>query len=131
MITRTLIAEKDRYKFLPCHCGKWHYMMFETAVYAAARRLCPDYTGGYWDFYDLSNGGWYMSLDSEKPCRVVWELNGFEGTMTPDAFGITSCLYAYNAMFGSRDELFVPAYHALRDYALEHAESELILAAID
>lgn len=131
MIERTLVPEEQRLDFLPKHCGKYHYMMFEMTVYSMARRLCAEYDGGLWQYYELSNKGWYMALDDDRTFRVVWAGNYYEGDMSADAFSITANLYAYNVMFGSQDELFVPAYYALREYAAEHAEAKKILAAID
>ena len=130
MIERNIVHEEQRLDCRPRHCGR-SFMRFEQAVYSMARRLCPEYDGGYWDYYELSNGGWYMGLDSEEKFHVMWEGNYYEGDMSADAFSVTTNLYAYNVMFGSQDELFVPAYHALREYAAEHTEAQEILAAID
>ena len=134
MIERKLVPENRRLSFLPKHCGKPHYMQYEMAVYSMARRLCAEYDGGFWNYYELSNGGWYMGLDDDRTFHVACPGNYYEGDMSADAFGVTACLYAYNAMFGmgrASDEVFSDAYYALRDYAAEHAEREHILAAID
>ena len=131
MIKRKLVPENRRLAFLPKHCGRF-FGLCEMAVYSMAGQLCDDYDGGYWHYYDLSNGGWYMGLDSDATYHVIWPGNFFDGEMSADAFSITANLYAFSAMFDSpeENELFVHAYHALRNYAAEHAERELILAAI-
>ena len=67
----------------------------EPTVFTMAERLSPDYRGGYWLFYGLSNGGFYMAPDSEA-IHVVRSENGFVGPMSSDALGITACLYAYS-----------------------------------
>jgi Antirestriction protein len=33
----------------------------ERTVYDVLNELAPDYCGGYWHFYALSNGGFYMA----------------------------------------------------------------------
>ena len=61
--------------------------------------------------------------------------NGWQGTMSGDAFGICSCLYAYSHVsFSGNEELAdvcTRHYHLLREYMLEHDEVRAILAAID
>ena len=65
-----------------------------------ASRLSEDYGGGYWLFYTLDNGGFYMAPDSDGKFQVI-SPNGWEGFMSADAFGITVCLFAYsNLSFG-------------------------------
>ena len=137
MIERILVPDDKRSQFLPRHCGKRHYKLCEMAVQSMARQLSEDYDDFehdyFWNYYELSNGGWHMGLDSDRTFHVVWPpSNFFEGDMSADAFSITACLYAFSAMCGSREEneIFVPAYRALRRYAAEHAERDLILAAI-
>ena len=60
--------------------------------------------------------------------------NGYEGQLSADAFGITVCLYAYSRLSFSGmliADMCAQQYHLLRAYALEHAEVEGILAAVD
>ncbi len=132
MIKRKLVPENRRLAFLPKHCGR-SFELYEMAVYSMAGQLCDDYDGGYWNYYELQNGGWYMGLDSDATFHVMWPGNFFEGKMSADAFSITANIYAISAMFGSpeENEIFVPVYYALREYAAEHPEREQILAAID
>lgn len=83
--------------------------------------------------YRLENGGFYMAPD-EDTFRVSCP-NGFEGTMSGDAFGIVVCLYAYSELsFSSVPELAeacAEQYHLLREYIFEHSEATAILGAID
>ena len=46
-----------------------------------ASRLSEDYGGGYWEFYTLGNGGFYMAIDSEGQFQVI-SPNGWEGFMS-------------------------------------------------
>lgn len=131
-ITAQLVAESDRMKMLPKYFGRY-MMAAESMVYDFARMLVPTYDGGYWKFYELSNGGFYMAPDIE-PATVCSD-NGSTEVMSPDAIGITVCLYVYShASFRFQSdphETFARHYHMLREFASTHAESEAIVAAID
>lgn len=109
-------------------------LRIEPYIYSLAAGLSANYEGGYWHFYTLSNGGFYMAPDDEQVFNVVAD-NGFEGKLTADALGIAACLYAYSHLsFRDNPALAIPCaeqYHLLRDYMLEHAEVDKILGAID
>ncbi len=109
-------------------------LRFEPAVYRITRSIAPEYNGGYWEFYTLSNGGFYMALDVKDSFQVICE-NGFEGKLSGDALGIAVCLYAYSHLSFSDNEglaeVCAKQYHWLRDYMLEHKEVSAILKAID
>jgi hypothetical protein len=108
-------------------------MQLEPAIYTFASNLSEDYTGGYWQFYSLSNNGFYMAPDDDHLYRVACE-NGFEGRLSADALGITACLYAYSHLSfggGAFADTCGQQYHWLREYMFEHAEARDILRAID
>ena len=95
--------------------------------------MADNYDYGDWQFYTLSNGGYYMAPRSDTLYNVS-SANGFDGQMTADALGIVACLYAYShSSFGEGDfaELCANHYHWLRAYAMEHKEVRSILRAID
>ncbi len=71
------VADDARIHTLPHHFGR-HMLIVEDAVYRWMRRLAPEYSGGYWHFYELSNGGFYMAPDCE-PLLLRVEGNGYEG----------------------------------------------------
>jgi hypothetical protein len=86
-----------------------------------------------WQFHALSNGGFYMAPDGERGFEVSCE-NGFEGTLSADALGITACLYAFSHVSfgeGAFAETCAEQYHLLREYTMDHPEVGAILAAID
>ena len=125
------VEDSERMMALPRHFGQ-RLLAFEGAVYDFMRRFAPDYDGGYWQFYELSNGGFYMAPDG-RPFRVSIDTNGYEGEMSADAAGITVCLFACSHLSFrySEDDVFADHFHLLREFAAEHAEASAIFAAID
>jgi hypothetical protein len=132
-ITRQLVAEDQRTNVTADLFGVYFPLQLEPFIFSMASRLSEDYCGGYWLFYTLDTGGFYMAPDSDGLFQVASE-NGWEGFMSADAFGITVCLYAYsNLSFGSGQfaETCAEQYHLLREYMMDHAEARAILAATD
>jgi hypothetical protein len=109
-------------------------MKLEPLIFNLTDHIADNYTGGYWDFQTLSNGGFYMSPRNDEPFNVSCE-NGFEGQLSGDALGIVVCLYAYSHLSFSGqngfDEVCAEHYHLLREFALDHSESRGIFSAID
>ena len=68
-------------------------MRLEPTIYHITSLIAEDYNGGYWKFYTLNNGGFYMSPEFDEPFNVCCE-NGFEGELSADTLGIATCLYA-------------------------------------
>jgi hypothetical protein len=125
------VPDSKRTNTLPRHFGQ-QLMMGEAWVYQSLRSLCKAYTGGLWDFFELSNGGFYMTPRQDGPLRIQCEGNGFDGTMSCDAAGIVACLLAFNALAWQTCEAhFGELFYQLRDFAAQHAEAASIFAAID
>ncbi len=129
MITRRLVPESGRLRFFPRFFGA-KFIHGERLIYAWARILCPDYGGGFWQFYTLDNGGFYVALDTSKPMRVAVDGNGYDGTMSADAAGIVITLFVLGRM-AVDFESATDHYYALREFASEHPEAGAIFAAID
>jgi hypothetical protein len=129
-ITAAIVSEEERLTVLPRHFGL-HMMIFENSVYLFMRALSTGYTGGFWRFFELSNGGFYMAPEvTELPLRA--DGNGYEGRMSGDAAGITACLYALSHLsFTVGDERISGHYYRLREFAAQHREAIEIFAAID
>lgn len=132
-IVATIVPDPQRLAFLPKHFGAKHVLRAEATVYGFMQRLTANaYSGGYWHFIELSNGGFYLRLNTSRPTfRVKAEGNFFDGEMSADAASITACLYAINLLLWQGLEHLEDRYYRLREYASEHVESALILAAID
>jgi hypothetical protein len=60
-ITQALIHDGNRLTHTAALFGFHFPLHLEPLVYATADSLSADYTGGYWNFYALSNGGFYMA----------------------------------------------------------------------
>ena len=117
--------------FLPAFFGQ-AMMIGEGLVYCWMRNLSEDYQGGYWDYFKLSNGGFYMAPRTSKKFRVLVAGNYFEGELSADAAGIVATLYALCELANrTASDRIVDLYHLLRDYASEHPDAGQIFAAID
>lgn len=131
--TRQKVADDQRINITADFFGVYFPLRLEPFVYAMTSKLSDDYSGGYWQFYTLSNGGFYMAPESDGRFQVSSE-NGHECFMSADALGITVCLYAYSHLSFGDDEFSdkcARQYHLLRDYMFNHPEVRAILAAID
>lgn len=111
-----------------------HFLTIENAVYEFADRLSKDYRGGYWDFYTLSNGGFYMAPAGDSAFHLSCD-NQFEGDLNANAFGLTCCFYAYSHLSFADNpelsELCTEQFHRLREAILDHPDGGKILAAAD
>ena len=133
-IYRRELTGEERSNYPASHFGDFFPFRIEPTIYTFADELSEDYSGGYWNMYELTNGAFYMAPDEDTPFRIKC-MNGYEGTLSADAFGITVCLYAYsNLSFSDIPELAetcAEQFHLLREYMMEHPEVRGILAAID
>ncbi len=133
-ITRQLVPEAQRINVTAELFGTNFPLLLEPAVFNFAGQLAQAYHGGYWAFYLLGNGGFYMAPDTEARFRVVCE-NGYQGALSADALGITVCLYAYSHLSflnaSPFANTFADQYHLLREYLFEHREARAMLRAID
>ena len=132
-IFRALLTDSQRGNYAARLFGA-RFVYLESFTFDTAGSLSNDYDGGYWHYYALSNGAFYMAPAHEGVMRVASD-NGYDGEMSADAFGITCCLYAYSLLSGSPNtafaEMCTEQYHLLRAYMAEHEELGAILAAVD
>ena len=131
-IVATLVDdEAERMEFLPRHLGMRNLMRGQNKPFEWADRLSKDYGGGSWKFFDLSNGGWYTAPAGDKKYNVQQNMNGYEGEMSADAFGITCTIFTIGQLMQGGNEKLIKAYYSLMDFAAEHAEGAAIFGAID
>lgn len=65
-----LVAENNRLSFLPTFFGQHLMIRGEALVFGWLDRLSEDYNGGYWHFYTLTNGGFYLARRKADGFRV-------------------------------------------------------------
>lgn len=132
-VTSHIVTNRRRISLTNTLFGLHFPLRLEPCIFGIASRLSSDYRGGYWQFHELSNGGFYMAPERDAPLQVEAD-NGFSGLLSPEAFGITVCLYAYSGLSFAGDtfaEVCAEHYHRLRIFALDHVETEGIMAATD
>jgi hypothetical protein len=128
------IPEERRAAYARKVFGAGYPLLVEPVIFAMADMLSPDYSGGMWLYCGICpEGTMYSYPDTDDNFRVV-SPNGFECTMSSEAFGITACLFAYSHLAFGKDRIAEVAgiqYHGLREFMLGHPEAGLILAACD
>ena len=135
-IQRTKLTGSDRTGAISRRYGAAAFS-FETILYALASRYSPDYNGGWWDFYELGNRGFYVSLAYDKlAIRVQNDDNGFADDMSPDAFsvGVNLCALShltFSGYQGSLLKVICDDYDRLREYMFAHADVEKLIRFTD
>ena len=132
-VIRELVPEDQRMDVVEGLFGMAFPLQLEPVVYGITDRMAEEYTGGYWDFWTLSNGGFYMAPGTDESFDVSCQ-NQCRGVLSADALGITSCLYAYSNLSFSLSDIareYARHYHLLREYSMGHAEVRQILGATD
>ena len=134
-VSKTQCTLGQRLYFLPHYLGRAH-AVFQNCLFYLAKQFLEPYDGGYWEFYHLSNGGFVMALDDENAITVN-SPNGSSATVDAETASIVVCLMtlsdlSFNLQTDS-DELHkvVTSFHALREFALEHPNSNTILKLVD
>jgi hypothetical protein len=135
-IIATLVPDEHRLDFLPRHLGTPLCIKVEGLIFWTLDKASPDYAGGFWEFYDLTNGGFYIAPQTKNWFRMRWDDNGFEGNMSAPAAGIAVTLMALGTMsFAESSQHHVQRlsrkFHLLRDFAMEHAEANGIIGFVD
>ena len=124
------VPEHARIEALPRHFGR-HMLTVERRVYEFMAQFASAYCGGGWRFFELGNGGFYMSPPDEA-YEIRIDSNGFKGRMSADAAGITACLFSFSELsLEYRAQIFARHFHWLRDFASDHPEAGVIFQAID
>ena len=132
-VTRTLVPVDQRLAITEKLFGVHFPLRLEPVIYGITGSMADRYDDEYWDFYTLSNGGFYMAPSEDRIFHVICQ-NQFEGELSADALGITSCLYAYSHLSFTDGDIareYARHYHRLREFMAEHKEVMAILGATD
>ena len=132
-VTARVVPDADRAELAGRIFGLHFPMRLEPTVFSIAGSLAKSYTGGYWHFHSLSNGGFFMTPHGTCEFEVSCP-NGYTGTFSAQALGIATCMYAYSQLSfgrGAFSGVCAEHFHWLREFALDHSEASGILAACD
>jgi len=130
-VTATLVTLEDRMDFLPAMFPGC-FVHGEAMVYTWMERLSKDYNSGYWEFYQLSNGGFYLAPKTDKTFWLEVEGNGFHDAVSADAAGVIASLFALCQMAEhTRSDAVIDNFHLLREFVSYHPEAVKIWQAID
>ncbi|EFH4666400.1 phage antirestriction protein [Escherichia coli HVH 190 (4-3255514)] len=134
-ITASVVPDELRIGFWPQHFGTIpQWVTLEPRIFARMNRLCTDYHGGIWNFSTLSNGGAFMTPESESDEKWILfnSMNGNGAELTGEAAGIAACLMAYSHHACRTEcDAMTEHYYRLRDFALNHPECSAIMHLID
>ncbi|MGC0987090.1 antirestriction protein [Pantoea agglomerans] len=149
LIEAVLVPDSERLAFLPSLLGS-SCVYVENLVFNWMRKLSPElqpdfrmhrldfqemhYDGGVWEFYRLSNGGFFMAPAGRESYRVSVAGNYFDDELSGNAAGIVATLFALNQMTHTNHphtQKCYDLYWLLRDYASQLPETNMIRAAID
>ena len=133
-----LVPESQRSEFLPDMFGIMMVEM-EARIFNAMSTSCPDYNGGYWEFFKLPGSGFmvWCAGDVEK-VRMVGEMNYYEGEMSPEAASLAVCALAYNHALWAHHEKhekfarrLQKQWEILMEYIYQHPEVGEIVRFLD
>ena len=130
-ITAQPVPDAKRLDFLPKHLPT-QYATAEGLIFNIMHKASELYSGGMWEFMELSNGGFFIYPTARDTFPMKWDDNYFEGELVNDAAGIAVTLMALGWLAFEKPES--PAgekFHQLRDYALDHPQAGLIFRFID
>ena len=133
LVTRELVPEDQRLSITERLFVIHFPLRLEPVIFGITEQMAPEYHGGYWDMWKLSNGGFYMAPSGDAVYHVTCD-NMFEGDLSADALGITSTLYSYSHLSftdGRFGRVCACHYYRLREYMMEHPEVRAILGATD
>ncbi|EMD1719434.1 MULTISPECIES: antirestriction protein [Providencia] len=134
LIHANIVPLSARSNFWPTHFGTIKgFATFEVVIFTIMGQFCEEYTGGYWEYCTLTNGGAFIYPDLGPEKLTLFNMhNGNEAKLNPEAAGVAVCLMLYSMWsFRTESELLVERFYQLRDYAIQHPESSAIFHLID
>ncbi|MDR2227786.1 MAG: antirestriction protein [Providencia sp.] len=133
-ISATPVPNHQRMRFWQTHFGAVKgFTTFEVVIFTIMSQFCDEYTGSYWEYCTLPNGGAFIYPDLSPEKLTLFNMhNGNEAKLSPEAAGVAVCLMLYSQWsFRTESELLVERFYQLRDYAIQHPESSAIFYLID
>lgn len=110
----------------------------ELTIFSFMDKMCEAYKGGFWEYFKLSNGGFFMAprMPQDK-LTIQWDGNDYEGEMSPEAAGICATMMAISHLSfavptGSEiGETLAQRAADLWEFINEHPEGASIFAMLD
>lgn len=130
-VLSTLVPEGARMGFLPRHFNARVMLLVESKVYAWMERLCRVYSGGRWDFFDLSNGGGFMAPSTEEPFDLHIEALHLERRVSAEVAGIIATGFALRSLLWAGHTDLADKYRQLLDFVATHTECALLRDALE
>lgn len=128
---RLVTDHSERMLCLPEVAGN-ECLVLEHTIYDMLRLMCPDYDGGLWEFFKLSNGGLYMAPEAMQQYQLFGPGNGFNGVVCANSAGIIATAMAYSHLsFHHPGDCFPRAYVHLTHFIHQQKDAATILAALD
>ncbi|AXO19654.1 TPA: antirestriction protein [Providencia stuartii] len=133
-IIATPVSNPQRTHFWQAHFGTVKgFATFEVVIFTIMGQFCEEYTGSYWEYCTLTNGGAFIYPDLGPEKLTLFNMhNGNETKLSAEAAGVAVCLMLYSMWsFRTESELLVERFYQLRDYTIQHPESSGIFHLID
>ena len=130
-----LVPEVQRIAVAASLWGPRWPIQVEPTCWNLAEKLAPDYPGGLWNYFEISNNG-FFAAPAETESFTIGSNNYFSGVLAPELFGVVVCLLTYYHLSFAGDwekfpRLCARHHHLLRQYAMGLPAVADILRAID
>lgn len=138
------VPQEKRSSFLQKNFGIDLMSIAENMIFDFMKIIVKDYNGGFYDFYQLSNGGFYIATDD---LSVNIKINNIEEQISGEAAGIIATVFTLEKLlFEDSLDLFFKLgennickdydflqekYLKLFQYAEEHKEWNKMKKVID
>ncbi|MDM5181909.1 antirestriction protein [Massilia sp. DJPM01] len=130
-ISATLLEDSDQQREALYATAGIRNVTLENIVFATMWTIGVDFELGAWNYFQLSNGGFYMAPKTDQTVDLACA-NGFEHEVCANTAGIivTAMAYSRLALLPNGDR-FNDAYQRLSDFIFQHRDAGIIRAALD
>lgn len=122
-IIKTMVKDNDRINFLPRHFGLITGIKVESYIYDVAHQSLAGYNGGYWSFFELSNGSFIIEPSYTGEREVTFALNWFSEKMNAEDYGIVVTALAIQRAAGMATGRRTTDYGDIMEKLLDYARS--------
>ncbi len=139
-LTCTRVPSTHREYFLPRLFGEQYMLTGESLVYRTSSYLFQNYNGGYWNFFNVSNGAQFMAPESSEPLILDAGENyhPFCGeTVSDEVAGLLATSMALSnlsfVIFERKQSTYHVAdkFYLLQQFIGQHDSAKLIYSVLD